>query len=100
MLANKRKKRGITNNSVLLVVLAPVHFAYLAIIVLAFIPEQITSATCTEDQLQPYIMQAGGALFLISYLMCLSLHCCGYCIKWESAEAPDEAPEDQKLQRM
>lgn len=71
------------------------HFAFLAIIVLGYIPEQVTSAVCSSESLMPPIFIAADSLFVLVYLIALILHLSGYCVQWGLIKQDDPLTEEQ-----
>lgn len=48
MLCSVNQHRSFIANSCLLVMMTPIHFVYIALIVLSVVPNQVTSATCAN----------------------------------------------------
>jgi hypothetical protein len=93
-----RQQRALIANSILLIVVLPIHLLYLALIVLAIVPDQITTASCQTDQVYPYMMMAADCLFAGVYVLCLVLHCCSYCVKQPKRDDFENENEfDQQL---
>ena len=61
----------------------PIHFAYLALIVLAIIPNTITTVNCSKENNYPYIMMASVALFALVYIISVAIHASDYLVKWD-----------------
>jgi len=81
ILLSVNSQRSFVTNSCLLVMMIPIHFVYIALIVLSIVPNQVTSATCANDLIYPYTMMASDALFLLVQLICLSMQCAGFCLR-------------------